>query len=192
MAVPAANKFYLAVLEISNRSNESLSATEMVERVISHLRLTEDQLQEMVPSGVKTRIEDRTQWATFHLQKAGLLERPRRGVSRITQVGREYLTINVGDIETEKLKALQSGISQSSAVTNVRNQAMNRYSEPIHSAALSGRELLPEASAFMIEVSKSETTPDEQMEASYQAECKCLQTKRLKVSRTFPQQVLRG
>ena len=122
MAVPAANKFYLAVLEISNRSNESLSATEMVERVISHLRLTEDQLQEMVPSGVKTRIEDRTQWATFHLQKAGLLERPRRGVSRITQVGREYLTINVGDIETEKLKALQSGISQSSAVTNVRNQ----------------------------------------------------------------------
>ena len=54
-------------------------------------RLTEDQMSETVPSGTRTRVFDRADWALFHLMHAGLVERPRRGVYHITPAGRDTL-----------------------------------------------------------------------------------------------------
>jgi restriction system protein len=50
-------------------------------------RLTPEELVEMLPSGRHRMFDNRLSWATTYLVHAGLLERPRRGVSRITPRG---------------------------------------------------------------------------------------------------------
>ncbi len=107
MAVPEANKFYRAVLEVSADTSQSMSTPQMAVAVSAHLRLTEEQLAEMVPSGIKSRVEDRTQWAMYHLEKAGLLERPSRGIYRITDRGIEFLRSHQGEIQNNQIRQMQ-------------------------------------------------------------------------------------
>ena len=107
MAVPEANKFYRAVLEVSAETSQSMSASQMAIAVSAHLRLTEEQLAEMVPSGIKSRVEDRTHWAMYHLEKAGLLERPSRGIFRITDRGIEFLSSQQGEIQNNQIRQMQ-------------------------------------------------------------------------------------
>jgi restriction system protein len=54
-------------------------------------RLTPEELVEVLPSGRQRKFDNRAAWATTYLVQAGLLERPRRGVSRITARGLEVL-----------------------------------------------------------------------------------------------------
>ena len=54
-------------------------------------RLTPEELVEVLPSGRQRKFDNRAAWATTYLVQAGLLERPRRGVSRITSRGLEVL-----------------------------------------------------------------------------------------------------
>src|SRR5215218_2584688 len=49
--------------------------------------LTPEELVELLPSGRHRKFDNRLSWATTYLVHAGLLERPRRGVSRITSRG---------------------------------------------------------------------------------------------------------
>ena len=107
MPVPEANKFYRAVLEISDQKAHSMTAPEMVEAAKRHLDLTEEQCAEMVPSGTKSRVEDRTRWAMYHLRKAGLLESQSRGLFQITNKGIQLLASQVGDITNKQIDDMQ-------------------------------------------------------------------------------------
>lgn len=55
------------------------------------LKLTPADLEERIPSGRKTRVADRVQWALTYLRHAGLIESAGRGINRITSVGKTYL-----------------------------------------------------------------------------------------------------
>lgn len=55
------------------------------------LHLTDDDMAEVLKSGTRTRVFDRADWAVFHLFKAGLVERPERGVYRASLEGRAWL-----------------------------------------------------------------------------------------------------
>ncbi len=52
--------------------------------------LSEEDMEDMIPSGKKTRFEDRAQWARTYLFQAGLLKRESRGVYRISERGHDY------------------------------------------------------------------------------------------------------
>lgn len=54
--------------------------------------LTDDEMAEMLNSGTRTRVFDRADWAVFHLLKAGLVERPERGLYRASEEGRAWLS----------------------------------------------------------------------------------------------------
>jgi restriction system protein len=56
--------------------------------------LSDADLEEKIPSGVQTKYTNRVYWSTVYLAKAGVLERPRRGVVVITARGRELLAEN--------------------------------------------------------------------------------------------------
>jgi restriction system protein len=49
--------------------------------------LTEDEMSETIPSGLRTRVFDRADWSIFHLMKAGLVDRPKRRVYRSSAAG---------------------------------------------------------------------------------------------------------
>src|SRR5512139_4015310 len=90
MAVPGFQEFMLPLLRITSDGREYTQA-DVLDRLAQDLRLTDEDLHEMLPSGRKTRFEDRAAWAQTYLRKACLLESPRRGVFRITGRGREVL-----------------------------------------------------------------------------------------------------
>ena len=69
MAVPTLDELHRPVLEIANSSSHRLTRQEFVERLTDVFSLTGDDLQEMLPSGGQTRIENRTNWAITDLRR---------------------------------------------------------------------------------------------------------------------------
>jgi len=68
------------------------SAADVREDVATVLGVTEEERQVPLPSGRTTRYANRVAWAVTHMAQALLLERPARGVTQITQRGRDVLT----------------------------------------------------------------------------------------------------
>src|SRR5690606_20475520 len=67
------------------------SVQEIRNTVAAYLRLSEDDLRELVPSGQKPLFNDRVSWAITYMKQAGLLDRPKRGVYVITDRGADVL-----------------------------------------------------------------------------------------------------
>ena len=55
----------------------------------THFKLTEDERNELLPSGTQRRWHNRANWACYDLYRAGLLDRPKKGLYIITELGRK-------------------------------------------------------------------------------------------------------
>ena len=71
MAVPTLDELHRPVLEIANASAKRLTRKEFLERLTVVFSLTDTDLQEMVPSGGQSRMENRTNWAMPILRRRG-------------------------------------------------------------------------------------------------------------------------
>ena len=120
MAVPRLDELHRPVLEIANSSSRRLTRKEFVERLTDVFSLTDADLQEMLPSGGQTRIENRTNWAITDLKKAGLMDNPARNQWEITQKGREFLVDMQGMIKFAELHKLwpESGQTPNAAASS--------------------------------------------------------------------------
>ena len=56
------------------------------------MEIDDDAMLELVPSGKKSRFDDRTQWACTYLFQAGLLNRLRRGLYCVSDQGKKVLS----------------------------------------------------------------------------------------------------
>ncbi|CAN5785629.1 restriction endonuclease [soil metagenome] len=63
----------------------------VVKSLSEQFRLSEEERLELLPSGRAPKFANRVGWATTHLSKAGLIERPRRGYFTITERGQSLL-----------------------------------------------------------------------------------------------------
>lgn len=81
------------LLELHADSNEK-TQKELRDALAQRFDLTEEELAEKIPSGYARRFLNRVAWASTHMTQAGLLFKPRRGISHITDRGiaalREY------------------------------------------------------------------------------------------------------
>jgi restriction system protein len=121
MAVPDYQSVMLPLLQFAARKGTETSTSEAVEALAKELGLTEDDLKEMLPSGIQSTFVNRVGWASTYMKKAGLLEATRRGFYKITDRGRDLLrkqpkTINVKllkqypeFLEFQQLKGTRSG-----------------------------------------------------------------------------------
>ena len=114
MAVPPLDELHRPVLEIANTSAQRLTRKEFLERLTAEFSLTDTDLQEMVPSGVQTKMENRTNWAMTDLKKAGMINNPQRNQWEITQTGRDLLVTRQGIIRYGDLKKLWPESQESS------------------------------------------------------------------------------
>ena len=62
--------------------------------IAKHFCLTEEEINEMLPSGRQTVFANRVGWARTYLKKAGLVESPSKAVMRITDEGKRTLKEN--------------------------------------------------------------------------------------------------
>ena len=114
MAVPTQAELHRPILEIGAESRQSLTQKEVVARLTTRFSLTEDDLQEMVPSGGQTRVANKTAWATSYLKRAGLLIYPEPKHLQITHQGLEFLANHQGPIRSRDLRQLIEDASRGS------------------------------------------------------------------------------
>lgn len=102
-AIPDYQSLMLPLLELLSDGKE-YSSSQAIENLAYRFNLTEDQKGELLPSGTQTIIGNRTGWAKFYLERAGLLETVKRGVYKITEEGLNLLDSNPTEINVGLLK----------------------------------------------------------------------------------------
>ncbi len=104
MAVPDYQSLMLPLLQFAERKESETSTSEAVETLAKEFSLTEDDLAEMLPSGIQSTFVNRVGWASTYMKKAGLLEATRRGFYQITDRGKELLKRQPKTIDVRLLK----------------------------------------------------------------------------------------
>ncbi len=95
----------LPVLRFANRTpNEAIPTKVLVNEMAKEFALSDDDLREMLPSGISTTLGNRVGWASTYLKKAGLLSAPKRAHIQISEAGRRVLAEKPKIINTAFLK----------------------------------------------------------------------------------------
>lgn len=90
MTVPRFGEFMLPVLQVLGEGGE-WNRKDIIAATTTRMNLSNEALEEMLPSGARTRVVDRVNWACTYLKQAGLVTTPRRGVLAITDEGAAVL-----------------------------------------------------------------------------------------------------
>jgi len=104
MAVPDYQSLMLPLLRFVGGKKDETSTGEAVEALARELNLTDEDLKEMLPSGIQFTFVNRVGWAATYMKKAGLLEATRRGYYQITPRGQELLKKQPKSINVKLLK----------------------------------------------------------------------------------------
>lgn len=105
MAVPDYQSLMLPILQALADGNPR-PVSEVRADVAQRLGLSEDELQERIPSGQPV-FDSRANWAMSYMAQAGVLHRPRRGIIRITERGREALGSDIDRIDNRFLEQFE-------------------------------------------------------------------------------------
>jgi restriction system protein len=97
MAIPDFQSIMRPLLEHLADGKEH-ERQETVDVLSKQFQLSEEELAQLLPSGKQQTFANRVAWAKSHLKGAGLLESPRRGVSKITPVGQALLVAHSGPV----------------------------------------------------------------------------------------------
>ncbi|MBC7255007.1 MAG: restriction endonuclease [Chloroflexi bacterium] len=93
MAIPDFQTLLLPVLRFMGDGQEH-SLRETVEVLAQEFNLTQEEREQLLPSGTDSVFDNRVSWARTYLTKAGLLVQTRRGYRQITPLGKEVLARN--------------------------------------------------------------------------------------------------
>lgn len=93
MPVPDFQTVMLPLLQYADDGEVHL-LREAIEALANKFALTEQERQELLPSGRQAVFANRVGWARTHLFKAGLLQSPKRGFFQITDRGKSVLDSN--------------------------------------------------------------------------------------------------
>ena len=103
MAIPKYNELYPNVLGVLSDGNE-YSTRDLDEIIVNQLNLTEEERNEMLPSGNQKTIKNRIGWARSYLKKAGLIASRKRGFVNITDLGLEAYNKNPNITENDLME----------------------------------------------------------------------------------------
>ena len=106
MPIPDFQSLMLPILEYYGDKLEHGSQNVLNDLKIK-LQLTDDEINELLPSGKQYRFNNRVGWAIIYLMKSGLLNRPSRGKYIITSRGLEVLKEKPEKINMKYLEKFQ-------------------------------------------------------------------------------------
>lgn len=116
MAVPEYNEIKAPAMQFFADGRPHRLA-EVFEALAKYFNLTEEEQNEMLPSGTQRRWHNRANWACYDLFRAGLLERPKKGTYVITDLGRKVAAERPAAIDREYLMKF-AGFAEFMRVTN--------------------------------------------------------------------------
>jgi restriction system protein len=140
--------------------------TEAVETLARQFALTEEERRERLPSGGQARFDNRVGWARTYLQKAELLEATGRARFRITKRGAALMRENPPAINDKFLLQYPEFVEFKRRTAKQDDAPAAEPAPVIDVTSVAGRR----ASARLIpDAPETEQTPEEALEASYQA-----------------------
>lgn len=145
MEIPDYQALMLPVLREAAAGETRVPAA--AERIADQLGLSEEEREEMLPSGRQRVLHNRLHWAKFYMTKAGLIDSPGRGRFVASEEGRALLARTPPSINIDVLSAFP---------------AFRDWYQKTGEA--SGEEELATKAAVA-----SEATPEEQIDAAYAA-----------------------
>jgi restriction system protein len=101
--LPKYNELMLPVLKVLEEKGAQ-GNHELRDALISSLQISDELLEQRLPSGTQRIFDGRLGWARTYLAKAGLITRPRRATVEITEEGRHLLRENPPAIDLTILK----------------------------------------------------------------------------------------
>lgn len=101
MSLPDYQSLMLPVLQIAAKGETSVPLAEA--EIAAMFALSEEEREQMLPSGKQRVLHNRIHWAKFYLTKAGYLESPRRGRFVITPAGTVLLAKPPAKLDTQQL-----------------------------------------------------------------------------------------
>ncbi|WP_269224984.1 restriction endonuclease [Flavobacterium eburneipallidum] len=90
MAIPKHDEIRVPAMELLSKNSE-MKLRDFIEPLSKHFKLTEEEINEMYPSGNGHIFYDRISWALSYLNMSGLLDKPKRGIYKINQKGIDLL-----------------------------------------------------------------------------------------------------
>jgi restriction system protein len=148
MAVPDHQSLMLPLLNMAGDGNEH-SLNEAIESLAQQFRLSEIDRNEMLPSGMQRKFDNRVSWARTYMQKALLLSSPGRSKFRITERGIQVLKDHPTQINVKFLRQFPEFVAfHTHANKDGKIEENNHTTQEI--------------------LEKTSQTPQEILEASYQ------------------------
>ena len=144
MPIPDYQTLMLPVLRLT-RDGEEHPFREAVDKLAEEFALSDEERNELLPSGTANVFGSRVGWARSYLKQAGLLAAPKRGIFRITAEGSALLTKNPAKID---------------------NNLLNQY-ESFRAFRSRGKETEESLKVALVEVASTQT-PEDAMAAAYQ------------------------
>lgn len=143
MPVPDYQSLMLPVLSVAAAGETSVPETAAL--VADQLGLTDEEREQLLPSGRQRLLHNRVHWAKFYMSKAGLVESPKRGRFVASAAGQKLVASKPASISVETLKNYPSFLEFTSA-----------------SASAGPTKDVPAANV----AATSESTPEEQIDAA--------------------------
>jgi len=143
MPIPDFQSLMLPILELYGDKLEHGSQNVLNDLRVQ-LKLTDEEINELLPSGKQYRFNNRFGWATVYLLKSGLLDRPSRGKYIITPRGLDVLKEKPDKINMKYLEKFQEYVD----FKNFKSDKSEDESSPTECDRIS--------------------TPQESLESSYQ------------------------
>lgn len=103
MPIPDFQSAMLPLLRLAGDGGEH-RFRDAVEKLAAHFELTDEQRNELLPSGTAPLFDNRVGWARTYLKQAGLLDSPKRGFFRLSARGAGLLVENGSGSISGRLK----------------------------------------------------------------------------------------
>lgn len=108
MNIPNYQQLMLPLLRVLADAGAELHVKDCTQKVADSLHLAPEDRSALLPSGRQTYIHNRIGWAGSYLQRAGLVDKARRGHLRITDEGRKLLATNPATVDNKLLSRYPS------------------------------------------------------------------------------------
>jgi restriction system protein len=127
MAVPTYDLFIEPVLRYLAANPEGVPAKDAHEAAADGLCLSDEDRQELLPSGAQLIYKNRVGWAHDRLKRAGLSSSPRRGIWKITQDGLAFVASNPKPFPSQTSTELAMGYIGNKLRTETENGDKAEY-----------------------------------------------------------------
>lgn len=144
MAIPDYQSLMLPLLRHAAEGETRVPVA--ADRIAHELRLSEQEREELLPSGKQRVLHNRIHWAKFYMGKAGLIDSPKRGSFVASSLGKSLLSTGPDKIDVELLRT---------------------YPTFVEFYSSSSQAALPDLKPSTATAAGSSSTPEEQIDAAH-------------------------